>query len=900
MIATPTFSQIKAQVTTISQRSSDSKVIGIHAQGRWTGDRQQNDGDQCYLIDQCDSPLAMRIALQKGQQERETDGALAIQVLVTPLTEADLAEDILIRLAKQRLFAIDPWQIVKSIFRATIIDPRLIQHRWIPDALIDGMSTNRYSPVMGGFLDAEVVWPLLLHQSLHLTTDRFDLPAILQWSTDPDHVERYHQTSEDFRSAACDWLTSLAGPTAATILHCVVHNQQPDALPLGLAAEVIYHPDTHNKLDRAIGKLEERFLAGLTPQSATMKVWSIAAQQALQLFPADIQHALVQRSDAILTAIGAADFAYLSTISEQGFNQRLTNLSKHLLALIKKPTQETLDVLIEAYQTVKKHQQAIKNISSRRLQRIDMALRLAQWLVDYNTIPPSDPQSLENAIIYHTREGGFLDWARLTLPMAEPHRELSTAYGKLFDAVTTIRETQSYRFAKLLKDWTAIGSNRKSILPIEQILEAVVAPLAVTDPVLLIVIDGMSMAIAHELLFDLIEQNWQLISPDDQDFPIQSGLATIPSITALSRTSLLCGQLKQGTANQEKQGFTLHASLLKHCKPNIPPLLFHKASLQAANTPILAEELHSAIESDQHQIVGVVVNAVDDLLSKGDQIDIPWTCDRIKVLQPILQAAQNARRLVILTSDHGHVLHNGTKYQSAKGGERWRIDDGSPSDQEFQLTGERVITSDANSIIVPWTEKLRYCRDKKNGYHGGISPHEMIVPIAILAPIDTCPKGWLTRTIDSPQWWETIPINIPEPIPVNSLQSTSQHANFGPLFSYAASAKSLPVQTQPPSWIRPLINSPIYTAQIKLTGNIHLPDKKVQQILALLDNQNHNMSVSTLARMLDWPSASTHTFLGTLQRVLNIEGYVIMTYDNEAERVTLNIPLLLQQFDIKQ
>ncbi|MEL6937130.1 MAG: BREX-2 system phosphatase PglZ, partial [Cyanobacteria bacterium J06607_17] len=616
MIAAPTFSQIKAQVTAILQRSNGSKVIGIHAQGRWTCDRQQHDGDQCYLIDQCDSPLALRIALQKGQQERAS-GDNAIQVLITPIPEGELAEDILIRLVKQRLFTIDSWQIVKSLFRATNIDPRLVQHQWIPEALMDWMPANRYSPVMGGFLDAEIVWPLLMQHGLHLNVERPDLPALLQWSTDPDHIERYYQASEDFQIAVCDWLSNLAGLAIKTVLQCVEHNQQPDALPLGLAAAVVYHPDTQNKLDKAIGKLEERFLAGVTPPTNTMHVWSEAAQQALKLLPTDIQKTLIQRSDTILEEIGAADFAYLSPISEQGFNQYLTDLSKHLITHIQKPTQSTLDTLSQTYHAVQQHQQAILYPQTRRLQRMDMAMRLSQWLVDVTKGSPQQPKSLEDAINYHTQEGSFLDWARLTLPIAEPHRELSTAYGKLFDTVTEIREKQSYQFAKLLKDWTAIGSTRKSVLPVEKILETVVAPLAENHPVLLLVMDGMSMSVAHELISDLTKQTWQLITPNTQDLPIQPGLAAIPSETSVSRASLLCGKLTQGQKNHEKKGFTKHSALLQY-SPKEPPLLFHKDALQSISPPILSGNVQTALETDKHQVVGLVINAVDDLLAKGD------------------------------------------------------------------------------------------------------------------------------------------------------------------------------------------------------------------------------------------------------------------------------------------
>ena len=90
-----------------------------------------------------------------------------IKVLITGLDEKDLSEDILIRLAKRRLFPIDSWQIVKTLFQAKVIDPRVRQYHWIADELLEGSQT--YPPAPGGFLDAETVWPILLERRIGLT-----------------------------------------------------------------------------------------------------------------------------------------------------------------------------------------------------------------------------------------------------------------------------------------------------------------------------------------------------------------------------------------------------------------------------------------------------------------------------------------------------------------------------------------------------------------------------------------------------------------------------------------------------------------------------------------------------------------------------------------------------------
>ena len=43
-------------------------MIGIRAPGRWTGERTKQDGEETYVIEQCDSPLALRIALREARR----------------------------------------------------------------------------------------------------------------------------------------------------------------------------------------------------------------------------------------------------------------------------------------------------------------------------------------------------------------------------------------------------------------------------------------------------------------------------------------------------------------------------------------------------------------------------------------------------------------------------------------------------------------------------------------------------------------------------------------------------------------------------------------------------------------------------------------------------------------
>lgn len=254
-----------------------------------------------------------------------------------------------------------------------------------------------------------------------------------------------------------------------------------------------------------------------------------------------------------------------------------------------------------------------------------------------------------------------MDWARLSLRSGDPVQGLSETYARLFDAVTKLREQQAKQFAQLLADWTAAGSQSDEVIPIERVLEQVVAPLAAENPVLVIVIDGMSVAVCRELLSDLTRHEWMAICEPGRNFN-RPAVATLPSVTEFSRTSLLCGRLQGGAANDERAGFAEHPALLARCRATHPPLLFHRATLQEAEDALLSADVRHEIGSAHRKIVGVVVNAVDDHLLKGGQIDTRWSRDEIKVLPALLHEARTARRLVVLLADHGHVLDCQTRY----------------------------------------------------------------------------------------------------------------------------------------------------------------------------------------------------------------------------------------------
>ncbi|MHC4880518.1 MAG: BREX-2 system phosphatase PglZ [Planctomycetota bacterium] len=894
--AAPTFSQIKAQVAAIRKKVPKTRTVAIRTRGRWTGEARRQDGDEIFAIHQCDSPLAMRIALRSDDD--------VTRVLLTDLDDADIGEDVLLRLKPRKVVPLNSWQIVKSLFQAHSVDPRLTQHSWIADLLMDLIPPAGFSPVASGFLDAESVWPILLENVIGLDAETPDLLAILKWSSDAEHVAEFREASSTFRDAAIDWLEVMAGPVARVVLDCVARHERPDALAIGLAAGVVFHPNAKGQLEKASGKLEASYLGGSSPESAVIAAWEAAATDVVRLGLSDPRQKqqLLTRADDILREVGADSHAFLSDTSPIGFDQRLEEFGGRLGLVLSARTIKSIEPLDEARDSILAHDR--RHREQRRLERVDMAMRLIRWL----TVDPdsSEPQSLAEAASGHLMEGGFVDWARLALRSGDPVQELSASYAKLFDRVTSVVEQRSEQFAGLLRDWTSAKASDPTLAPVEQILDRIVAPLAAETPILVIVLDGMSVAVFRELMSDLVGQDWVLLA--EQGVGLRPGLATVPSVTAVSRTSLLCGRLMQGDATQERKGFAEHAALVSHSRSNSPPVLFHKASLQESEDASLAADVRKEIGSSHRRVVGVVVNAIDDHLAKGEQIDTRWTRDEIKVLPVLLHEARVARRTVILLSDHGHVLDCHSKGKSYDdSGERWRPVGSNPTEGEVLVKGKRVLASSGNELIAPWSGKLRYGM-KKNGYHGGVTPQEMVVPIGILSAADEFPAGWEEAPVDLPMWWET-PVEGDQ-APDETVPKVKAPVKKKPdrLFDLdeeetsetaAAPQKSEPSATSA-AWISALLASEIFAEQKQLGGRAVPQDEVFTKLLSAIDTRGGKMTSPALARAIELPLMRLRGMLAVASRVLNVDGYAVLNRDDASDTVELDRNLLLRQFDLVQ
>jgi hypothetical protein len=461
---------------------------------------------------------------------------------------------------------------------------------------------------------------------------------------------------------------------------------------------------------------------------------------------------------------------------------------------------------------------------------------------------------------------------------------LAAAYRRVLELTAERREQENVRFAEHLASATKSNSLGNAI-GIESVLAEVVAPVVKEGQrVLLLVMDGMSTPVFHELLQDIQRLGWSDLHSDAARWP-QPVIAALPSLTEVSRASLFAGRLSQGKSDFEEDAFATQPALLEVSGAGAPPVLFHKATLSETGGAELSKEVRDAISSEKRRLVGVVVNAIDDFLLKGGQTLLPTTLASMPVVRNLLYEAEQSRRVVVLTSDHGHVIDRGTTFHAAEGaGERYRPA-GDASAGEVRLAGARVVLT-GNTIVAASTETTRYSSSKRFGYHGGATPQECVVPLAVLGREEF--GTWREVAPQLPPWWEpgvTSAVIAPERI---SIAGEPEPSVVTP-----------PTPAVPP-WVEQLLASEVFAAQHKLVGRMAPAEGQLRRLLALLDERKGSAITATVAQRLNIPEFRVSSIVAAVRRVLNVEGYAVIALDDGAKTVTLNFDLLRSQFGLDE
>ncbi len=884
--ASPSIGIIRAQIRAIRDKAPNAKVFGIFSPVRWAGPAIDGTGGDQIAIHQCDSPLQMRLALQS------VPDTASATVLVTPLDQAKISDDILVRLALRRLEPIKSWEIVRSLFKAKHLDPRITRHQFLADMLLEHAGSRDLQPVAGGLVDADTVWGLLLAEKLGFSGAHPDLVELLRGTAEGDLAARWNACPTEFRSVATAWIAEAAGDAAIAVLGCIAGEHGPQALAIGLVMGVVYHDSVGHDLDKAAGRLEG-YVGTTNLPTEIAKRWRDAAATAAVQLPKPSLRRCLDEADVILEKIGATGQAWRSNELETGFEQRLSRLGQALAAHVDARATAISEELQNVYASLQQHR--LGRSGGRRMERAAMAIRLARWLADQNLSGQPAASNLLAIAQGYAGDGGFVDWARRVLRGGEPNKDLATAFVRLVDQVTELREAENQRFGEAIADQRAMPDAASGLVPVEQIVDRIVATATEKAPVLVLLVDGMSWAVFRELVSDIQAHNWIELGFGSAPQRL-IGLAALPSITSVCRTSLLCGSLRRGQAFDEVQGFAAHPAIAAQSQSGLTPKLFHKAALEGSDDSSLAGDVRQALANKRQRVVGIVINAVDDHLDKGDQIDPLWTMQQIRVLEPILAEAAAASRLVILLSDHGHILDRQTEGREAADGLRWRRPSGTVTKEELEVNSPRVLLPDGGRIVVPWSERLRYGA-KCNGYHGGATPQEMLIPISILWPKLDPPDGLGELPVELPAWW-TEPTAARPVLPAVEPPPRPKKANRQPptLFLNLETLVTTPASEE--SWIKALLQSEVFAAQKRLAGRVPVDEALLQRLLLALVSRGGSMTTPALAGAIEVHEHRLPGFLAVMQRVLNVEGYAILDRQEAANTVVLNVLLLKKQFEL--
>jgi hypothetical protein len=886
----PTETQIAARLDALLERSPEARVFGMRSLLRRSWPEHLERRGRRFRLAWCDSELLIREQLD-AVDEDGTDGI----VVLTPLDTADLGADVLGRFPRARLDETDRWTALRSGFRARDIDPRLRGHRWLADLLLNAAPSAGYPPVAGGILDLDTAWRIVQERLLGLPEGRGDASALLWWSLDEANFDRLATFPDEARERVAERLAVAGGPASAMVMAAAAAGHGADALALGLVCGVIFaEGEPSDDLREAAVRLEP-FFSGRRVDAEAGKAFGEAARGVLsRLEPGAPTARMVQgRAATLLAEIRAERHAAVSSALIIGLEARMRIAAASLQAAVGSGGPDQAKRAGDLVQRVVEHDRSADQPS--RIERLEMAARLCRWLA----LGRRPASSLAEAASAYAEEGGFVDRARHALRPGDELPDVAAAYGVIREAAEARREAQSRSFAELVREWTAAGSPDANPLPIERLLDAIVAPLAHAAPVMLLVLDGLSFAVYWEIAETLARQGWAALARRDEPLP-KAAAAALPTVTEVSRASLLSGRLGRGDQAAERIGFAGHPALLAASRAGRPPRLFHKADLGVG--PTLSVEVADAVADPSQRVVAVVHNAVDAQLAGSDQLDLAWSSESLRQVAALLRIARDAGRAVVVTGDHGHILDQGTVQRSGAPGDRWRTAGEAPGEGEIALAGPRVLTPDGDhSIVAAWSGRLRYAA-RRLGYHGGVSPEEMLVPIAVLAASEP-PAGWAAAPPAEPAWWYVADDSPSLRLAVMpSLSAAAPRPWRGAdlrqpdLFSAPQSPTGVAaVQGDAaPAWVEALLASPIYDAQHRLAGRSAPPADQLRALLSALMARSGRLSRTALAQALSTPLFRIGGLVNAARRVLNVDQGQILIIDGDD--VVLDETLLRAQF----
>ncbi len=935
LVANRSIVELELRRAITSRRANqENTVLLLRAAPTWRGEPEFSFEEKGKQVAVAVAPCATVLAVLDALAADRRDGQYL--VVLTPCDTSEVGDSVLALALYPEIKPVDRWDLVKGAFGAVSLDQALTKNdnRWVAEALLDAQPAGGWRRLPGTVLSRAVALNRLAATRLGIE-DADDSPvdaaALLQWTTDPAAVEVFLRLREAERTGLTDWLGETTGGVANVVFTMAATGKIPDAVPFGLAAAALYGPPAHAQAaDRRAAsgtdevlaarvRAEERYLGGQSSDIGALRSFGEVAESLVTRW-ADNGHAaqaagLCERAEAILAELAGTEngrqlLASRSRVLEAGLDARFTALADALgtvLAALERPghpadpgdpAQEALAAAEEAFAAVRGH--GGKRDRDGEIRAAADAVRLARWLA----APEEPAATLADSSTRMLRSWAWADRTLTSIARADTGRvpALARVYADLWERATVGRARLDADFARKYAAWAEASSASDDLLLVENLLDRIARPVGEQRPPVIVILDGMTAAAGIELAGELTSRGGWLEAGRREDGR-EPALATVPSVTAISRTSLLAGSLKAGDQAQERAGFAAFWGRRKSA-------LFHKAALAPEPGRSLSSQVRDAVASTD-TVVGVVLNTIDDALDRGKQGPAHWTPDQVTYLLPVLDEARRAGRPVILTADHGHVLDRGEDAARVTA-ESARYRTGTPGPGEIAVRGPRVIVGEGE-VVAAVDEKIHYT-PRRAGYHGGASLAEVVVPVVILLPSDgLLPPGWYAYDAagHAPAWWDAPTSraarpSVPGPalLPGQGAKAPQARrrrpAAVAPdgdaLFDVTEAGPAPRPQPQAPLTLGgQVVASPRMASQRQVVPRAPA-EADVAALIDALARAGGRLTLAEAAAVTGQPAVRMSRYLAQVARLLNVDSYAVLNHSEADRIVELSLPLLRQQF----
>ena len=333
---------------------------------------------------------------------------------------------------------------------------------------------------------------------------------------------------------------------------------------------------------------------------------------------------------------------------------------------------------------------------------------------------------------WYSENGAYADliWMRLKKQIPKVPW-LADDITKATERYQEARSKLNRLFAKELVESYKIWVNGKDVPTVANILTQFVKPNLQDSIALLLIVDGLNYPVWRNIASDIAKRRLSL-----SEEPV---ISLLPTVTGVGRRAIFAGmspKMFYPYLEDEEESQSGEEASLKENLKDVTIALFRKRHLNEQFAFV-----NSTIADGDVDLVCVIINEIDDAL-RAQSGDLTKNLGDLAYLSSLLQIGIDAGRVLIIASDHGFT---------PDGGERIKLEDAKVKEDFDRFA---IVTEDVEAEGVIIAEDLLYDFGGKvalltdfgarlkiphNGYHGGASLEEVIVPCAVITSGVTAP-----------------------------------------------------------------------------------------------------------------------------------------------------------------